>query len=1148
MDMPPRSADDQSLERKTALEQLIASCAALLVDLDEENAQAKLSPILRLTGEFLHAERSHLFLRSVDDDLLQRTQAWHIPDLGDGSRHLYPAAYPWLFAQLSSGALVLSDAAEIPVDAVAERRLFEAQHIKAALAAAVTWGGRFQGFVGVETVGEARRWTDQDVRVLKVIAHLLSSALGGLRDRVALRHSKALQETTEALSHVGSWEWDLTSDRLKWSAEIYQILGETPEQFKPTPELMLSRVHPDDRAIFEATVQEAVAQARPMDVTVRLLRSDDTARSTRIQAHPIIHAGGRVERFIGTAQDVTELLRVQETMQRTHRALQTISACNTAIVRATSEQELRDRVCRILVERGGYRLAWVALEHGDGHTSNLPDAWFGDVDEAFFRELLSPKPGMPECVTAPTQAEPTVIRDVAASDLPGKQTWVQRGLLACISLPLKDNGRNLGVLVLHSDEAAVFDTEEIAHLKELAADLAYGLCALRSRRERDEARNYLEASEQSLRAVLERDTDGVLVTDRSARILFANPAAQAMLGRPFECLLGHTFAFPVVGGEKAEITLLRLDGSFVIAEMRAAETEWYKIPAVVIAMHDVTDERRAEEQSRIWATVLERSGELIFVTDAQRRIIAVNRAFETLTGYTSEEAVGRDPRFLASGLEDKTFYAELWHAVNTTGHWQGEIRDRRKSGEILPLWLAITAAGDPHGTIEHYIAIGSDVSERKAAEERIHFLAYHDALTGLPNRVLFKDRLRLSTAHAQRTGTRASVLFLDIDRFKNINDSLGHEAGDELLKIVAERLTHCVRREDTVSRQGGDEFLLLLCQIGTPNDVAQVALKILDELAKPCVIADTEVQVTASIGIAMFPEDGLEPEILVRNADTAMYYAKERGRNNFQFFVTDLNRRVSERLGLENALRRAIDLAEFELHYQPQVNVRTGRVEGVEALLRWRRDDRLVPPAEFVGVAEESGLIVPIGEWVVREACRQGTAWLHAGMPPTRIAINLSAVQFNQRDAFERLRDIISQACVKPSNVEVELTENTFMQEAENNLLTLNALKETGVGLAIDDFGTGYSNLNYLRRFPVDRIKVDQTFVRDLPSDPIDRAVIEAIIALAKSLNVDVVAEGVETEEERKLLEERDCEVFQGYIFSPPLPAHEMTEWWRQRL
>ncbi|MGE0081520.1 MAG: EAL domain-containing protein [Thiohalomonadaceae bacterium] len=1150
MDIPPRGDEEQVPEEQRALEHLIAGSAALLADLDQANAGETLDRVLYLTGEFLGVERAGLFLWAPDGGMLERTRQWSVPGLEDGGQFLRAVEYPWWLGQLSQGAAVVPDVNALPGEATAERLRFEAHGVGAVLAAPVSWNGRLQGFVAVECLGVARTWTEQDVRVLKVIAHLFSSALGGLHAREALRHSTTLLETTEALSHVGSWEWDLTSDRLKWSAEIYQIHGESPERFKPDPESVLARVHPADRPAFKATVQEALSQAKPMDTTLRILRPDGSVRSLRIQAHPCVHAGGRVERFIGTAQDVTELLRVQETMQRANRALQTISACNTAIVRATSEQELRDQVCRILVERGGYRLAWVLMFQRDGRLPPLPDGWFGDVDEAFFREILASPAGggEPHCLEALLGAEPLVIRDVATSRLPHKDAWIARGLNACVGLPLKGNGRNLGVLVIHSDQPATFDDEEIAHLKELASDLAYGIGALRSRKERDEARKYLEATEQSLRAALERDTDGVIVTDRSARILFANPAAQDMLGRPFERLQGEPFAFPVVSGEKTEITLLRPDGSLVIAEMRAAETEWYKVPAMVIAMHDVTEQRRAEEQLRIWATVLERSGELIFVTDAERRIIAVNRAFEAITGYTAEEALGRDPRFLASGLEDKAFYTELWNSVKTTGHWQGEIRDRRKNGEILPLWLAITAATDARGATQHYIAIGSDVSERKAAEERIHFLAYHDALTGLPNRVLFKDRLGLTISHAQRAGTAVAVLFLDLDRFKNINDSLGHEAGDELLKIVAERLVHCVRRDDTVSRQGGDEFLLLLCQVGGPDGAAQVAAKILREVEKPAVIAGNEVHVTASVGIAVFPEDGTDPETLVRNADAAMYYAKERGRNNFQFFVADLNRRVSERLSLENALRRAIEREEFELYYQPQINGRTGRVEGVEALLRWHRGDRLVEPLEFVGVAEETGLIVPIGEWVMREACRQAAEWRDAGMPPARIAINLSATQFSQRGALDRLRDILMQGCVDPASMEVELTENTFMQETESSLHTLTTLKETGVGLAIDDFGTGYSNLNYLRRFPIDRLKVDQTFVRDLASDPIDRAVTEAIIALAKTLHVEVVAEGVETEEERRLLEERDCEIFQGYLFTPPLPAPEMTAWWRQRL
>jgi diguanylate cyclase (GGDEF)-like protein/PAS domain S-box-containing protein len=563
---------------------------------------------------------------------------------------------------------------------------------------------------------------------------------------------------------------------------------------------------------------------------------------------------------------------------------------------------------------------------------------------------------------------------------------------------------------------------------------------------------------------------------------------------------------------------------------------------------DITVQRRTEEQLRLWATVFNASRESILITDSQRRIISANPAFSDITGYALEQALGRDPSFLSSGVHDRAFYQQMWAEIVATDHWAGEMRDRRRDGEIVPLWTAITAARDSRGKVQHYIAIASDLTEREAAQDRIRHLVSHDALTDLPNRMLFRDRLEIAIGNAKRRNVGVGVLFIDLDRFKNVNDSLGQQMGDALLKAVAVRLGESVLKEDTVSRQGGDEFLVLLSSVRGPEDAVNGAQKILTSFGRPFFLDKVEIHITPSIGIALFPEDGSDGDTLIRNADAAMYYAKERGRNNFQFFIAELNERARRRLSMETSLRGALSRSEFVLHYQPQVNSRTGDVVGVEALIRWKHDGILLRPIEFVGMAEETGLIVPIGEWVIREACRQQHEWLLAGMPEIPMAINLSAAQFHRKDAALRLRLVVEESCREPHKLEIELTETLLMQEAEYSVRMLHALKDAGVRLAIDDFGTGYSSLNYLRRFPVDRLKVDQSFVRDLPTDAADRAVTEAIITLAHSLGVGVIAEGVETVEEMDLLRERACEEFQGYYFAPPLSAVDFVTWWRARL
>ncbi|WP_412480678.1 putative bifunctional diguanylate cyclase/phosphodiesterase [Azonexus sp. IMCC34839] len=554
--------------------------------------------------------------------------------------------------------------------------------------------------------------------------------------------------------------------------------------------------------------------------------------------------------------------------------------------------------------------------------------------------------------------------------------------------------------------------------------------------------------------------------------------------------------------------------------------------------------REREERLRIWNRVIAESREAIIVTDPQERILAVNPAFTTVTGYSAEEAIGQTPRILQSGQHDRDFYLNMWQSLTTTGHWQGEVWDRAKNGRIYPKWLAITAVRDEQDQIANFIAIFSDVSEHKATLAQIQFLAHHDALTLLPNRALLQDRLTQSISSMQREAGKLAVLFMDLDRFKNVNDSLGHNIGDGLLKSVAARLRHCVRETDTVSRFGGDEFVIVLARLRSADDAAMVADSILKAVAEPIRIEGYELRVTPSIGISIGPDDGADPAVLIKNADAAMYHAKERGRNNYQFYSADMNERAERRLNVESGLRRAIENGEFLLAYQPKVEVATGRCVGVEALIRWRRPDGgFVSPLEFIPLAEDTGLILPIGEWVLREACRQQQAWLAGGVGLVQVAVNISAVQFQSPGFVAQARSIMREYDVTPGSVELELTESIVMRDPEQVARVLVDLKREGFMLAIDDFGTGYSSLSYLKRFPLDKLKIDASFVRDISRDSTDRAIARSVVALGASLGLQVVAEGVEGMEELKLLHEMGCSQAQGYYFAKPLPADEFVAW-----
>jgi len=492
---------------------------------------------------------------------------------------------------------------------------------------------------------------------------------------------------------------------------------------------------------------------------------------------------------------------------------------------------------------------------------------------------------------------------------------------------------------------------------------------------------------------------------------------------------------------------------------------------------------------------------------------------------------------LSSGRHGPDFFAAMRQSLRDTGRWQGEIWDRRKSGEVYPKWLGISAVHDAAGQLTHYLAIFSDITERKAAEERIAFLAYHDPLTGLPNRLLLRDRFEQALAFASRSGTWVAVLVLDLDRFKTVNDTLGHVVGDRVLQAVVERLHGCVRGAETVSRQGGDEFTLLLTDIHSAEAVADVARKILGRLAAPVFTDGHELLTTASIGISLYPNDGDDFDTLLKKADTAMYDAKEAGRNGFRFFTERMNARVGERLKLQTCLARALAAHEFQLHYQPLVTLAGERVIGAEALLRWNSGELgFLPPDRFIPVAEETGLIISIGEWVLREACREAAGWRQDGLE-LFVAVNLSPIQFRRGDLLASVRRALDVSGLPPHCLELEITESILIQDVDKVLEIVGQLKALGVRLSVDDFGTGYSSLAYLKRFAVDKLKIDRSFVQDIASDPDDAAIVRAVIQMARSLKLVTVAEGVETLAQLEFLRQEGGDIAQGYYFSRPIPG-----------
>ncbi len=560
----------------------------------------------------------------------------------------------------------------------------------------------------------------------------------------------------------------------------------------------------------------------------------------------------------------------------------------------------------------------------------------------------------------------------------------------------------------------------------------------------------------------------------------------------------------------------------------------------------ITDSIASGALTEVLLRAYAQSHEAIVVTDANNRIVSVNSAFTRLTGYSAEEALGQNPRILASGHSSPQFYAEMWKSLEQYSYWEGEIWDKRKDGSSYPKLLTISVVRDANGKPCNYIANFTDISSSKQAAERLALLAYHDALTQLPNRLAFEAQLNHMLRVCEREGRQLAVMLIDLDNFKNINDTLGHHVGDEILRKVAARLRNAVRGSDLVARLGGDEFVVVLPEIDSSVTAGRVANKIQSELADHYQIDEHVLYATPSIGISLYPTDGIDLTTLLRNADSAMYHAKSLGRNNHQFYASRMNEAAGERLRLESALRGAIASmsplnCEFSLHFQPQLNTRTGQVSSLEALLRWNSPEfGPISPLRFIAIAEETGLIQPLGDWVVWEACRQLREIKKAGIDGLHMAINISAQQLRHENLLLLVQGALACYELKPQEIELEITESTAMQNPEVTVSILDQLAALGVMLAIDDFGTGHSSLAYLKHLPIKRLKLDRSFVTDIETDANDASICAATIALGHNLGLEVVAEGVETEMQKDFLSRLHCDFLQGYLYSKPVPMDEV--------
>lgn len=673
----------------------------------------------------------------------------------------------------------------------------------------------------------------------------------------------------------------------------------------------------------------------------------------------------------------------------------------------------------------------------------------------------------------------------------------------------------------------------------------------------------LASSEQKFRSFFELASVGVAQVDaRTGRFLQLNQKYCEITGYSEEEMQQMTFrdiTFPedlgsdaqqrrdLVHGKIREFSVekryIRKNGQIVwlILSVSALWAAGEEVGASLAIVRDISKRKKTEEELVFAGKVFEHSIEGIVVTDAEGTILQVNKAFSKVTGYEPGEAIGKNPRILKSHHHSDEFFRTMWEEIRKEGQWSGEIWNRRKNGEAYPEWLTINAVRNAQGNITNYVSIFHDISELKRQQEALEHQAQHDALTGLPNRTLFNDRLRVALKRMDRNQKKAALLFLDVDNFKIINDGFGHTTGDKLLVELSHRLHEQLRVSDTLARHGGDEFLILVTEIETVEDASLVAMRLLSSLEKPFFHEGIEYFVTSSIGITLAPDDGTTTEILIKNADMALYRAKNLGRNNFQFFTQELDSKAHRRISLEAKLRKGIEQDEFELHYQPQVHCTTNRIIGAEALIRWRHEGQLISPAEFIPLAEESGLILPLGAWVVRTAARQAKLWQDGGHN-LNISVNISSRQFAGQELTSLLQEVLLSTGLRVGQLYFEITESILMENLVKAKSTLEELRILGGKFYLDDFGTGYSSLAYLKRLPLDGLKIDRSFIQDMENDVDSQAIAAAIVSLAETLNLSIVAEGVETIEQLNLLRSMsDKMIIQGYLASRPIPTEQFT-------
>jgi diguanylate cyclase (GGDEF)-like protein/PAS domain S-box-containing protein len=1004
----------------------------------------------------------------------------------------------------------------------------------------------------------------------------------------------------QRIARIGSWELLVDEDHLQWSDEAKRIAGLDVSESSLQIEDFMGMLHPQDRPMVRRAYEGLINGGNTVDIEYRLIRPDGEMRYIHVLAEPKAEQPGMQRKVWGTAQDITERKLAELELQRLNRSLKMLTACSEALVHANDEKQLLDEICQHAITIGGYRMAWVGYAQDDARKSIVPMAHAGLTCDEEYLALLklswsADEPaGQGPGGRAVRSGTPVVSEDIARDST---FWWADEaqgyGFRSAICLPLRNYQHTFGLLVMYSSEARSLPAEEISLLQQMADDLAFGIFSIRARDEQRKLQSavlqvsnsvaasfghaFFESLAFSVAEVLNAQASVVakLLPGKPQR---AQTIAAIIDGRAvenFDYLLEHTPCRNLIHEEDclvpAEAAVLYPDSPalvelqiqayvgtrlvnasgkpigmlFVLFREPLQQSDFVTSTLRVFATRAAAEIERQEADKRIseQASLLDKAQDAIIVRDMEGQIQFWNKSAERLYGWTAEEVVGRRGEGLFN--VEAQGYKDVMLKITELGEWVGELVEQRKDGSSIVIEGRWTLVRDDKGRPQSILAIKTDITQRKSAEKAIQHLAFYDALTGLPNRQLLMDRLGKALAHSARNRHCGALLFIDLDDFKTLNDTLGHDLGDLLLRQVAQRMISCVRRSDSVGRLGGDEFVVMLDELNenlaeAANEARNVGEKIIAAFMTPFRLKEYEHHTTPSIGVAMFNEQIDDVDALLKRADLAMYQAKASGKNTLRFFDPEMQAIVTARARLEASLRQALQQSQLLLYYQPQVDS-DANVIGVETLLRWQHPDRgIVPPLEFIPLAEETGMIIPIGWWVLRNACEQLARW--AAMPQLAhltLSVNVSARQFRHADFVAQVMEILRQTGADPGKLKLELTESMVVANVEDVIAKMKKLKAAGVGFSLDDFGTGYSSLAYLKRMPLGQLKIDQTFVREVLTNSNDAAIASIIISLAQSLGLGVIAEGVENEAQREFLLGKGCRFYQGYLFSKPVPLDQ---------